>query len=96
MEVKGTLKYRKVQRLSLIHILYLHTQNVSVMKIEKFKVLLYLKKSGMEDVYKRQDVPIHKSPRNSDHIGSEFRGQKYNKMLKPTWYVPGTLSLIHI
>ena len=36
------------------------------------------------------DVPIHKSPRNPDHIGSEFRGQRYNKMLKPTWYVPGT------
>ena len=26
----------------------MHTQNVSVMKIEKFKVLLYLKKSGMD------------------------------------------------
>jgi hypothetical protein len=32
------------------------------------------------------DVPIHKSPRNPDHIGSEFRGQMYGDSATLLWY----------
>ena len=71
-----------------------HHPQFSVLRMSKIKrfhcfhlINSFLKQLGAPTTV---DVPIHKSPRNPDHIGSEFRGQRYNKMLKPTWYVPGT------
>ena len=37
------------------------------------------------------NFPDTEKPRNSDHVGSEFRGQRYGKQPKQNWYVPGTV-----